>query len=106
MYLIINHLFVAFVELDPSFIAGNSGTSAAATAASSSSAATPAGKPRKVPLNSTDKLHLLLRDLNFAVVSGHLNQMAKRLYDDYEVRWIARRLSLSLISFHFSSFLC
>jgi hypothetical protein len=48
-------------------------------------AGTQALKPRKIPLNSTDKVFAQIRDLNFAMIGSVLSQNAKRLHEDYEV---------------------
>ncbi|KAJ3295464.1 hypothetical protein HK104_002652 [Borealophlyctis nickersoniae] len=81
-----------FVELDPS-IAGVPAP-AAATGAGSSSAVPPvSNKPKKVPLNSADKLYAQLRDFNFAVVGGMLNTIARRISNDYEGRHTAKTVS-------------
>ena len=45
------------------------------------------GKPKKIPLNSNDKLVAEIRDLNFATVGNVLSKSAKRLHEDYEVFW-------------------
>lgn len=55
-----------------------------------SSATAPTGKKKKVPLNGGDKLFDELRDLNFAVVGGLLNKVAKRINADYEERHNAK----------------
>lgn len=63
------------------------GTSAAG---GSTAAATAPGSKKKVPLNGGDKLFAELRDLNFAVVGGLLNKVAKRINADYEERHNAK----------------
>ncbi|KAJ3089684.1 hypothetical protein HK102_005762 [Quaeritorhiza haematococci] len=79
-----------FVELDPSII----GITQSTTSASGAPTATISNKPRKHPLNSKDdKLYNQLRDLNFAVVGGLLNQIARRIYEDYEERHQAKTVS-------------
>ncbi|KAI8809867.1 vacuolar protein sorting-associated protein 33A [Cladochytrium replicatum] len=75
-----------FVELDPSLIG-------APVPAGSSSASPASNKPKKVPLNSGDKLYTQLRDLNFAVVGGLLSQVARRIHEDFEERHQARTVS-------------
>jgi len=40
-------------------------------------------KKKKHPLNSSDKVFAELRDLNFAVVGGRLNKIAKRIEGAY-----------------------
>jgi hypothetical protein len=42
-------------------------------------------KKKKIALNSGDRLFAQLRDMNFAVVGGFLNRIAKRINEDYEV---------------------
>ncbi|KAJ3126525.1 hypothetical protein HK098_007425 [Nowakowskiella sp. JEL0407] len=76
-----------FVELDPSMHGP--------TVPPSGSSAAPAvsNKPRKVALNSQDKLFAQLRDLNFAVVGGLLSQVARRIHEDYEGRHQAKTVS-------------
>ena len=75
---------VAFVDLDNSIIGGP-------TPPQNPSASQL--KTRKVPLNSTDKLYQKLRGMNFAIVSGSLNQVAKKLADDYQGRHQAKTIS-------------
>ncbi|KAF9165591.1 hypothetical protein DFQ26_009723 [Actinomortierella ambigua] len=95
------HIKNSFVEVDASLAApsaqakgATSATSASAGAASTSAtggaAAGTAGKKKKVPLNGGDKLFSDLRDLNFSVVGGLLNKVAKRINADYEERHNAR----------------
>ncbi|KAG0056940.1 hypothetical protein BGZ83_002880 [Gryganskiella cystojenkinii] len=74
----------SFVAVDASLVgpAGGGG-------GGSNSAAPPPGK-KKVPLNGGDKLFGELRDLNFAVVGGLLNKVAKRINADYEERHNAK----------------
>ncbi|CAJ0628002.1 1428_t:CDS:10 [Entrophospora sp. SA101] len=60
---------------------------------SSQTPAQPQAKKKKIPLNSGDKLFSRLRDMNFAVVGGVLNQVAKRINEDYEVRHQAKTVS-------------
>ncbi len=45
-------------------------------------------KPKKIPLNASDKLFSQIRNLNFAVVGNVLSQNARRLFEDYEVDFI------------------
>ncbi|KAJ3224336.1 hypothetical protein HK099_008580 [Clydaea vesicula] len=78
-----------FVELDQSLIGTQQQPPGTSLATSSTNVS---NKPKKVPLNSTDKLHFQLRDKNFAVVSGLLNQIAKRISDDYEGRHQAKTI--------------
>jgi len=58
-----------------------------ATSTTSNTASTPSqpAKKKKIALNSGDKLFSQLRDMNFAVVGGVLNRIARRINDDYEV---------------------
>jgi hypothetical protein len=42
-------------------------------------------KSKKIPLNSSDKLYSVIRNLNFAVIGNVLSQTAKRLHENYEV---------------------
>jgi hypothetical protein len=44
------------------------------------------GKKNNYALNSGDKLFSQLCDLNFAVVGGLLNKIAKRINENYEVK--------------------
>ncbi|KAJ3096942.1 hypothetical protein HDU97_005417 [Phlyctochytrium planicorne] len=71
-----------FVEVDPSYI---------------SASGAPAGglgnRPKRVPLSGADKLFSQLRNLNFAVVGGALNQVARRLQGDIEGRHQAKTVS-------------
>lgn len=62
----------------------------AGAAGGSGAAAPPPGSKKKVPLNGGDKLFGELRDLNFAVVGGLLNKVAKRINADYEERHNAK----------------
>jgi hypothetical protein len=62
-------------------------------APSATSTAVPTNKPRKIPLGSADQLHAKLRDMNFSGVSTYLNQIAKRLSEDYEGRHAAKSIS-------------
>ncbi|KAJ3193080.1 hypothetical protein HK101_005437 [Irineochytrium annulatum] len=50
-------------------------------------------RPKKVPLNGSDKLYAQLRDLNFAVVGGVLNQVARRIQGDIEERHQAKTVT-------------
>ncbi|KAJ3209154.1 hypothetical protein HDU67_006368 [Dinochytrium kinnereticum] len=52
-----------------------------------------ANRPKRVPLNGTDKLFSQLRNLNFAVVGGALNQVARKLQDDIEGRHQAKTVT-------------
>ncbi|KAJ3039774.1 hypothetical protein HDV00_011901 [Rhizophlyctis rosea] len=78
-----------FVELDPAIV----GQPTPPSTSTSTAAQPQPTKPKKVPLNSTDKLYAQLRDLNFTVVGGLLNQVAKRLSNDYEGRHTAKTIS-------------
>lgn len=80
---------LAFVEVDASLAnPASANAGAGGSAATASTAAT--GKKKKVPLNGGDKLFGELRDLNFAVVGGLLNKVAKRINADYEERHNAK----------------
>ncbi|CAG8454859.1 10426_t:CDS:10, partial [Paraglomus occultum] len=91
------------VELDSSIVGPppQRPTATATSTASSSTAsqapppppAQPAAKKKKVALNSSDKLFGQLRDVNFAVVGGMLNRVARRINEDYEVRHQARTVA-------------
>jgi len=70
-------------------LANPASASSGAGSAAAASTATP-GKKKKVPLNGGDKLFGELRDLNFAVVGGLLNKVAKRINADYEERHNAK----------------
>ncbi|CAG8439325.1 11444_t:CDS:10 [Ambispora gerdemannii] len=93
----------SFVEIDSSIVGpAPQRTSAASATAASTSATTPAQPPpppqspakkKKIPLNSGDKLFGQLRDMNFAVVGGVLNKVAKRINEDYEGRHQARTVA-------------
>lgn len=69
----LNLIRVAFVPVNPSMLGAP--------------VAGQGSKPKKVPLNATDKLFSQIRNLNFAVVGNVLSQNAKRLFEDYEV-WL------------------
>ncbi|KAF9583068.1 hypothetical protein BGW38_010322 [Lunasporangiospora selenospora] len=84
------HIKNSFVEVDAS-LANPPSTNAPPTAvptASSSTAST--GKKKKVPLNAGDKLFGEIRDLNFSVVGGLLNKVARRINADYDERHSAK----------------
>ncbi|RUP50376.1 vacuolar protein sorting 33-like protein A [Jimgerdemannia flammicorona] len=97
----------SFVELDSSLVgpgpsAPSAGAAAAAAstaaAAAASTAATPVPvvmpqKKKKQVLNSSDKLFVQLRDLNFAVVGGLLNKIAKKINENYEERHQAKTVA-------------
>jgi len=85
------------VEVDSSIMGPTSQKQAAAisVSATSTTATTPAptfsstsSKEKKIALNSGDKLLSQLRGVNFAVVGGVLNRIAKRINEDYEVYFI------------------
>ncbi|KAF9403342.1 hypothetical protein BGZ94_004644, partial [Podila epigama] len=76
------HIKNSFVEVDATL-------AAPASSSTGTSGAAP-GKKKKVPLNGGDKLFGELRDLNFAVVGGLLNKVAKRINADYEERHNAK----------------
>lgn len=70
----------------PSNQADTSAASAASTSAAPAAAAITKEKKRKHHLNSaTDPLFAELRDLNFSAVGKKLNQVARRLDEDYKV---------------------
>jgi len=71
--------------------AGAGAASASASVSASASTTIP-GKKKKVPLNGGDRLFSELRDLNFAVVGGLLNKVAKRINADYEERHNAKTM--------------
>ncbi|KAF8980525.1 hypothetical protein BGZ46_004066 [Entomortierella lignicola] len=84
------HIKNSFVEVDASLtttapVSTGTGTSAPATVSGGVQ-----GKKKKVPLNGGDKLFGELRDLNFAVVGGLLNKVAKRINADYDQRHNAK----------------
>ncbi|CAG8747928.1 7256_t:CDS:2, partial [Funneliformis caledonium] len=89
------------VEVDSSIVGPASQKSAAATSATTSTTTTtpaqpsppPPAKKKKIALNSSDKLFVQLRDMNFAVVGGVLNRVAKRINEDYEVRHQAKTVA-------------
>ncbi|KAJ1561754.1 hypothetical protein HK096_003449 [Nowakowskiella sp. JEL0078] len=76
-----------FVELDPSM------HGPAIPPAGSSATPSISNRPKKVPLNSQDKLFGRLRDLNFAVIGGLLSQVARKIQDDYEGRHQAKTVT-------------
>ncbi|RKO88216.1 Sec1-like protein, partial [Blyttiomyces helicus] len=80
----------SFVELDPAIIGPSSSTPAGTGTPTSSQAPI---KRKKVPLNESDKLYSQLRNLNFAVVGGLLNQVARRIRGGYEERYQATTVS-------------
>ncbi|KAF9182517.1 hypothetical protein BGZ51_004705 [Haplosporangium sp. Z 767] len=83
------HIKNSFVEVDASLANATSAPPGAGSGSASTSTAVP-GKKKKVPLNGGDKLFGELRDLNFAVVGGLLNKVAKRINADYEERHNAK----------------
>ncbi|KAF9942459.1 hypothetical protein BGZ67_001441 [Mortierella alpina] len=87
------HIKNSFVEVDASLASATSaptGTTAGTTPTTGSGSTSVPGKKKKVPLNGGDKLFEELRDLNFAVVGGLLNKVAKRINADYEERHNAK----------------
>lgn len=80
------------VEVDSAIVGPASQKSAPAAATSTSNAASTTSQPstpakkKKIPLNSSDRLFVQLRDMNFAVVGGVLNRVARRINENYEVR--------------------
>ncbi|KAG0371871.1 MAG: Sec1-like protein [Linnemannia gamsii] len=86
------HIKNSFVEVDASLASAASappGSAGSGSGTQTAAAAAP-GKKKKVPLNGGDKLFDELRDLNFAVVGGLLNKVAKRINADYEERHNAK----------------
>jgi hypothetical protein len=73
----------AFVELDQSLV--GPGTQAQQQQAQPGPSSAAPGKKKNYALNSSDKLFAQLCDLNFAVVGGLLNRIAKRINENYEV---------------------
>lgn len=78
------------MELDPSLVTttpapGQSASTQPVATPAGASAAVAAGKKKNYALNSGDKLFSQLCDLNFAVVGGLLNKIAKRINENYEV---------------------
>ncbi|KAF9172590.1 hypothetical protein BGX20_005287 [Mortierella sp. AD010] len=85
------HIKNSFVEVDASLTTtAPVQAGAGASGSTSSGSGTVLGKKKKVPLNGGDKLFGELRDLNFAVVGGLLNKVAKRINADYEQRHNAK----------------
>ncbi|KAI9285019.1 Sec1-like protein [Umbelopsis sp. AD052] len=88
----------SFVEVDPSLVGtapapGQSASAQPAAAPAGASAAVAAGKKKNYALNSGDKLFSQLCDLNFAVVGGLLNKIAKRINENYEERHQAKTMA-------------
>ncbi|CAI2165487.1 1983_t:CDS:10 [Funneliformis geosporum] len=89
------------VEVDSSIVGPASQKSVATTSATTSTTTTtpaqpsppPPAKKKKIALNSTDKLFVQLRDMNFAVVGGVLNRVARRINEDYEGRHQAKTVA-------------
>ncbi|EFX02614.1 vacuolar sorting protein [Grosmannia clavigera kw1407] len=75
-------------DVDPTIVGAAAPNTAASSATGGTSGATSsaAGRIRKVPLDSSDKLCEELRDANFAIVGNLLNKTARRLQSDYEGR--------------------
>jgi hypothetical protein len=82
-------------EVDSSIVGGAPTQQTTTTNSSKSPAPTqaPQGMKRKIQLDSSDKLYEQLRSLNFAVVGGRLNQIARRLESDYQSRHSAKSTS-------------
>ncbi|EXX62843.1 Vps33p [Rhizophagus irregularis DAOM 197198w] len=84
------------VEVDSAIVGPASQKSAPAAATSTSNAASTTSQPstpakkKKIPLNSSDRLFVQLRDMNFAVVGGVLNRVARRINENYEERHQAK----------------
>ncbi|CAG8459081.1 4227_t:CDS:10, partial [Scutellospora calospora] len=76
------------VEVDSSIVGVSSSATATNTSTPSQSQPPiqPQAKKKKISLNSGDKLFSQLRDMNFAVVGGVLNRVAKRINENYEER--------------------
>ncbi|CAO3695260.1 unnamed protein product [Umbelopsis ramanniana] len=88
----------SFVELDPSLVTttpapGQSASTQPVATPAGASAAVAAGKKKNYALNSGDKLFSQLCDLNFAVVGGLLNKIAKRINENYEERHQAKTMA-------------
>lgn len=96
---------LGFVELDASLVnppqqqqstnpkAPATPTPAPPVAAAASSSS---GKKKKYVLNSSDKLFSQFRDQNFAVMTGMLSKIAKRINENYEVN------TMVMVYFHVS----
>ncbi|CAG8441010.1 3150_t:CDS:10 [Dentiscutata heterogama] len=84
------------VEVDSSIVGPAPATTATSTTTSAPSQSQPPLQPqqkkKKFALNSSDKLFVQLRDINFAVVGGVLNRVAKRINEDYEERHKAKTM--------------
>ncbi|KAG0350964.1 hypothetical protein BGZ54_003500, partial [Gamsiella multidivaricata] len=88
------HIKNSFVGVDASLVSSapaptGAGSAGGPMGSGSGSGTTVPGK-KKVPLNGGDKLFSEIRDLNFAVVGGLLNKVAKRINADYEERHNAK----------------
>ncbi|KAL1923818.1 uncharacterized protein VTP21DRAFT_8798 [Calcarisporiella thermophila] len=83
----------ACVEFDTSVVGTLSPPPKVSGSSSSATAPPPASKKRRVQLNSGDRLYSQLRDLNFAVVGGYLNRVAKRINENYEERHQAKTIT-------------
>ncbi|KAG9304488.1 hypothetical protein G9A89_020052 [Geosiphon pyriformis] len=90
----------SFVEVDSTIVGPPPQRAASASATSVSTSTTSVQPPpqsaikkKKFHLNSGDKLFAQLRDMNFAVVGGVLNRVAKRLNEDYEARHQAKTVA-------------
>ncbi|KAF8941229.1 hypothetical protein BGZ58_001033 [Dissophora ornata] len=84
------HINHTFVEVDASLAAPAPPPAGSGAGPSANASGSAPGKKKKVPLNGGDKLFGELRDLNFAVVGGLLNKVAKRINADYEERHNAK----------------
>ncbi|CAM0136857.1 unnamed protein product [Umbelopsis sp. WA50703] len=81
----------SFVELDQSLV--GPGTQAQQQQAQPGPSSAAPGKKKNYALNSSDKLFAQLCDLNFAVVGGLLNRIAKRINENYEERHQAKTMA-------------
>ncbi|KAG2183749.1 hypothetical protein INT43_006760 [Umbelopsis isabellina] len=81
----------SFVELDQSLV--SAGTQPQQQQAQSGPSSGAPGKKKNYALNSSDKLFAQLCDLNFAVVGGLLNRIAKRINENYEERHQAKTMA-------------
>ncbi|RIA91417.1 vacuolar protein sorting 33A [Glomus cerebriforme] len=83
------------VEVDSTIVGPTSQKPVSATTTTPNTASTttqpsPPARKKKIALNSSDKLFVQLRDMNFAVVGGVLNRIARRINEDYEERHQAK----------------
>lgn len=83
----------AQAEVDSSIVGAAPGTQPQGSSSRSPAAPTQQNLKRKIQLDSSDKLYDQLRDVNFAIVGGLLNKVARRLESDYESRHVAKSTS-------------